>query len=306
MNKLGFKLSSKPQGQQVVQAIVKMTPHSFPKGEEIMCYNCKKRGDRHIRQDVVFKDSSLYIVKYTKEDQTSSVWECKLGCSPRPFARVKFGENLSNYLAVWNSDKLLSEYNKGLVRMPGIANMLNKQAQLSKYPMERKTIQAMGYDGCSLKEAQSLLNQRKYFVIHDLLVTASKHLNISIKVLQDSLTLVGSQSTGFLVYRDLVEARQVHTSPFPRNSLGMYFSKEIAQNACLVTLLLHRQSQTKWSWMEEALGNNKEVVVLLKSTKTPGTCTVVCGIFKVSNKDTMFRSFSPITGTFDLSRRTSN
>ena len=176
--------------------------------------------------------------------------------------------------------------------MPGIANMLNKQAQLRKYPMERKTIQVVCYDGCSLKEAQSLLNQRKYFVIHDLLVTASKHLNISIKVLQDSLTLVGSQSTGFVVYRELVEARQVHNSPFPRNSLGMYFSEEIAQNACLVTFLLHRQSQTKWSWTEEALGNNKEVLVLLKSTKTPGTCTLVCGIFKVSNKDQLKSSYN--------------
>ena len=137
LNKLGFKLYGLAQAQQVVQTMVKMTPHSFLKAEEIMCYNCKNKLERQSRQDVVFKDSSLFIVKYKKEHGICTVWRCMLGRPPTLFQPFQFCEDSLDYQPAWNSDVLLSEYNKGLLRMPGIANMMNKEVEAEKYSRKK-------------------------------------------------------------------------------------------------------------------------------------------------------------------------
>ena len=86
----------------------------------------------------------------------------------------------------------------------------------------------------SLKDTQSLLNQRNYFVLEDPLVTASKHLDIPINVLKGSLTLVGNQNTGYVVYRDVGDAVHNQNSLLRRNGKGMYHGEVVAQHACKV------------------------------------------------------------------------
>ena len=114
---------------------------------------------------------------------------------------------------------------------------------------------------------------------------------------------MSNKETGFLTNTKLSKGVEIGFTPFSKNSKQMFPQEVCAVHTCVLNLLLEKSANPNWSWMKEALGKKKVVILLLKSAISPGTCVLLCGMYKDSHGNIFLRFFSGKNGTFSSAKR---